>query len=150
MRIRCKEIEGEQLWENQKKKRRKKIKMGWHRSSSVLSSPSHADSTGLSESRHCSLSSMVTGRSSRLSQLSWQSWFWYVRASGSTLVCPCVVVAYEFFLISPAVPDMSYSSNMNGLCNGRYLQEKGIWFGLVSLFNGISTSVGYLMPNLFS
>ena len=25
-----------------------------------------------------------------------------------------------------------------------------IWFGLVSLFNGISTFVGYLMPNLFS
>ena len=24
-----------------------------------------------------------------------------------------------------------------------------IWFGLVSLFNGISTFVGYLMPNLF-
>ena len=27
---------------------------------------------------------------------------------------------------------------------------KMIWFGLVSLFNGISTFVGYLMPKLFS
>ena len=25
-----------------------------------------------------------------------------------------------------------------------------VWFGLVSLFNGISTFVGYLMPKLFS
>ena len=25
-----------------------------------------------------------------------------------------------------------------------------IWFGLVSLFNGMSTFVGYLMPKLFS
>ena len=24
-----------------------------------------------------------------------------------------------------------------------------VWFGLVSLFNGISTFVGYLMPKLF-
>ena len=25
-----------------------------------------------------------------------------------------------------------------------------VWFGLISLFNGISTFVGYLMPKLFS
>ena len=25
-----------------------------------------------------------------------------------------------------------------------------VWFGLVSLFNGISTFMGYLMPKLFS
>ena len=25
-----------------------------------------------------------------------------------------------------------------------------VWFGLVSLFNGISTFVGYLMPKVFS
>ena len=25
-----------------------------------------------------------------------------------------------------------------------------VWFGLVSLFNGISTFVGYLIPKLFS
>ena len=28
--------------------------------------------------------------------------------------------------------------------------ELWVWFGLVSLFNGISTFVGYLMPKLFS
>ena len=27
---------------------------------------------------------------------------------------------------------------------------KGDWFGLVSLFNGISTFIGYLTPKLFS
>ena len=31
-----------------------------------------------------------------------------------------------------------------------HIQElKVIWFGLVSLFNSISTFVGYLMPKLF-
>ena len=30
------------------------------------------------------------------------------------------------------------------------VRGKMIWFGLVSLFNGISTFVGYLMPTLFS
>ena len=36
---------------------------------------------------------------------------------------------------------------INFMCNCflRYF-----WFGLVSLFNGISTFVGYLMPMLFS
>ena len=35
---------------------------------------------------------------------------------------------------------MPYSIRKSGL----------VWFGLVSLFNGISTYVGYLMPKLFS
>ena len=29
-------------------------------------------------------------------------------------------------------------------------KERMVWFGLVSLFNGISTFVGYLMPKPFS
>ena len=37
------------------------------------------------------------------------------------------------------------------LKSGSYFWDTEIrWFGLVSLFNGISTFVGYLMPKLFS
>ena len=36
---------------------------------------------------------------------------------------------------------------LNKTCNELLNQ---IWFGLVSLFNGISIVVGYLMPKLFS
>ena len=34
--------------------------------------------------------------------------------------------------------------------NGNLETSEEDWFGLVSLFNGISTFVGYLMPKLFS
>ena len=33
---------------------------------------------------------------------------------------------------------------------GKMKEEKAKWIGLVSLFNGISTFVGYLMPKPFS
>ena len=35
------------------------------------------------------------------------------------------------------------------VCGGGWVFVCVVWFGLVSLFNGISTFVGYLMPKLF-
>ena len=44
----------------------------------------------------------------------------------------------------------AYKPNYNYFCEINEILTFFFWFGLVSLFNGISTFVSYLMPKPFS